>query len=144
LYEIQYLVSETILPVQDIVEYARGLKNFFQLIDVSALISEEQLIFATERLERIRNLARIRSKPLLLLCLVSGEHQIKNAITKAGIRPDTRSAVCLYESKNTMIDFLRMFDCFKVSKDPLLPSTSPERDAELFGKMVSSQLRLVS
>ncbi len=144
MYEIGYLSGELPLPVEDIVEYVSGAGTFIQLFDVSALISEEQLEFAASRIDKISEHTRIKSRELILLCLVSGEHQINNAISRAGIKPETIKIACLYEDKSALEGLVRRFTCLRTSKERLLPRTAPDRDRELFGKMVQSQLRLVS
>ena len=92
--------------INDILDFIRSRKDFFQLIDSKTIVSEVQVINAMNRMARYTsNNKRFKYPGNLLLLYLSYTDQIVTAINKIGIKDSTVNGIAVYDSDDDFREF---------------------------------------
>lgn len=132
LYDLQYFIL-TKYDTQ-IFDYLKTRKDFLQLIDCNAIMSELQLKEAIRKTERyIQHNGKIHFPGNVLLMYLSNTNQINVAIKRCGINSKTHHGVVVF-SNTADVDFLVSEGFIKLT-GRLIPYDLPEKDFEVFSNM---------
>lgn len=107
-YKIKYFFLDNFY-INNIIDFIKARKNFFQLIDSKTIISEVQIINAINKTIRYtKNNKKFKYAGNLLLLYLSYTSQIDKAINKIGIKNSTVNGIVIYENDNDFKEFLNL------------------------------------
>jgi len=107
-YKIKYFFLDNFY-INNIIDFIKARKNFFQLIDSKTIISEVQIINAINKTIRYtKSNKKFKYAGNLLLLYLSYTNQIDKAINKIGIKNSTINGIVIYENDKDFKEFLNL------------------------------------
>ncbi len=131
-HKIKYFFLDK-FNINDILDFIRSRKYFFQLIDSKTIVSEVQVINALNRTARYTsNNKRFKYPGNLLLLYLSYTGQIDTAINKIGIKDFTVNGIAVYDSDDDFKEFSELKGIKIIDRN--IPYDSDD-DFNVFSKM---------